>query len=209
MLTIPIRWALLALVLLPLSPQSASAFYDPGLQRWINRDPIQEDGGLNLYLHASGDPVDRHDLLGLSDENRPPEVVGPSGSAQYGPPCRLSPDQCAALLASIVQKAAKLKDQLAKYNPSTDGKGGYPMPGGGVTKPGGHYFELQNLIRGLRKDISKYLKDCGGGGNPPVPREVFEAVSTKVPLPIIRVPRMPIVIPVPPPPGLVPVPAFP
>ena len=27
----------------------ANAFYDPGLQRWINRDPIQEDGGVNLY----------------------------------------------------------------------------------------------------------------------------------------------------------------
>src|SRR5262252_10346870 len=24
-------------------------FYDPGLQRWVNRDPIAEAGGLNLY----------------------------------------------------------------------------------------------------------------------------------------------------------------
>ena len=28
----------------------ANAFYDPGLQRWINRDPIQEDGGVNLHI---------------------------------------------------------------------------------------------------------------------------------------------------------------
>ena len=28
---------------------TASAFYDPHIGRWINRDPIGEDGGLNIY----------------------------------------------------------------------------------------------------------------------------------------------------------------
>ena len=31
----------------------ANAFYVPGLQRWINRDPIQEDGGVNLYSYIN------------------------------------------------------------------------------------------------------------------------------------------------------------
>src|SRR5262249_59422 len=27
-------------------------FYDPSLQRWLNRDPISESGGLNLYSYC-------------------------------------------------------------------------------------------------------------------------------------------------------------
>jgi RHS repeat-associated protein len=32
-------------------------FYEPGLQRWINADPIEEDGGLNLYGFVYNDPL--------------------------------------------------------------------------------------------------------------------------------------------------------
>ena len=40
-------------------------FYSPDLGRWVNRDPIQERGGLNLYGMVSNDPVSRIDRLGL------------------------------------------------------------------------------------------------------------------------------------------------
>jgi RHS repeat-associated protein len=40
-------------------------FYDPSLQRWINRDPMQEAGGLNLYEFASNNPLSKSDPLGL------------------------------------------------------------------------------------------------------------------------------------------------
>jgi RHS repeat-associated protein len=39
--------------------------YDPELGRWTSRDPIAEEGGLNLYAYASGDPVNGVDPLGL------------------------------------------------------------------------------------------------------------------------------------------------
>jgi RHS repeat-associated protein len=32
-------------------------FYEPGLQRWINRDPIGIRGGLNLFAYARNEPV--------------------------------------------------------------------------------------------------------------------------------------------------------
>ena len=32
-------------------------FYDPNLQRWINRDPAWEWGAINLYLFAINQPV--------------------------------------------------------------------------------------------------------------------------------------------------------
>jgi RHS repeat-associated protein len=40
--------------------------YDPNLQRWLNRDPIQELGGLNLYNYVGNSPVDFVDPYGLT-----------------------------------------------------------------------------------------------------------------------------------------------
>jgi len=40
-------------------------FYDPGLQRWINRDPVEEDGGINLYGYVGNNPINVVDPLGL------------------------------------------------------------------------------------------------------------------------------------------------
>jgi hypothetical protein len=43
----------------------ASAYYDPGVQRWINRDPIALKGGRNLYRFANNSPAQRVDFFGL------------------------------------------------------------------------------------------------------------------------------------------------
>ena len=39
-------------------------FYAPSLQRWLNRDPLEELGGLNLYGFAANNPVDNVDTDG-------------------------------------------------------------------------------------------------------------------------------------------------
>ena len=54
-----------SLLLLALSILTASAFYDPGLQRWINRDLIGEEGGANLYAFARSNPLGSVDPFGL------------------------------------------------------------------------------------------------------------------------------------------------
>jgi RHS repeat-associated protein len=40
-------------------------FYDPNLQRWLNRDPIGEEGGINLYVCFSNNPLSNYDPTGL------------------------------------------------------------------------------------------------------------------------------------------------
>jgi RHS repeat-associated protein len=40
-------------------------FYDPGLHRWINRDPIGERGGINFFEFVDNSPVFQIDPLGL------------------------------------------------------------------------------------------------------------------------------------------------
>ncbi len=41
-----------------------SRYYSPELGRWVNRDPIGEDGGVNLYGMVGNDPVNQWDGLG-------------------------------------------------------------------------------------------------------------------------------------------------
>gem|GEM_PF-3167065 len=41
--------------------------YEPDLGRWFSKDPIDEQGGLNLYGFAGNDPVNRWDYLGLAE----------------------------------------------------------------------------------------------------------------------------------------------
>jgi RHS repeat-associated protein len=45
--------------------------YDPNLQRWIQRDPIGEQGGINLYQFVRNDPVNLVDPWGLKDIGMP------------------------------------------------------------------------------------------------------------------------------------------
>jgi RHS repeat-associated protein len=40
-------------------------FYHPTLLRWINRDPLGEDGGINLYEFVLNSPTSGHDAYGL------------------------------------------------------------------------------------------------------------------------------------------------
>ena len=40
-------------------------FYNPEMGRWLNRDPIGEDGGLNLYAMIGNDSVNQWDVLGM------------------------------------------------------------------------------------------------------------------------------------------------
>ena len=55
-------------------------FYEPNLQRWINRDPIEEEGDLNLYTLVGSDPINRVDPVGLQI------VVPVPGPGQKGRP---------------------------------------------------------------------------------------------------------------------------
>jgi hypothetical protein len=98
MKTTRIWWVAMATLFLWLP--SARAFYDPSAQRWINRDPIGEDGGSNLYGFVANDGVNRWDTLGLMGgwggvgtgakpgqwpgSPPPPPPADPGGSFQVG-----------------------------------------------------------------------------------------------------------------------------
>ncbi len=77
-------------------------FYSPELMRWLNRDPIEERGGLNLYGLTGNEPVNTIDSLGLE-----------SYSIFYG----TGP---ADGIASIAVAAEQVRMYLAKFQPADD-----------------------------------------------------------------------------------------
>ena len=64
--------------------------YDPNLQRWIQRDPIGEQGGINLYQFVGNNPISRVDPLGLTYLVSPTPFPGQEGT--YGPYVLYIPD---------------------------------------------------------------------------------------------------------------------
>jgi RHS repeat-associated protein len=55
-------------------------YYSAALGRWLNEDPIEERGGVNLYAYARNNPIDRGDVLGLL------LCAGPSWNPRYHGP---------------------------------------------------------------------------------------------------------------------------
>ncbi|MFZ9937806.1 MAG: tyrosine-type recombinase/integrase [Luteolibacter sp.] len=67
-------------------------YYDPVTGRWPSRDPIEEEGGINLYGFVGNDGINRSDLLGLivtvernegSGQRRSEENGVPQGIANF------------------------------------------------------------------------------------------------------------------------------
>jgi|GEM_PF-6232156 len=54
---------------------SASRAYDPELNRWLSRDPIGEEGGINLYGYVGNKPISLIDLLGDAPQELPNSCV--------------------------------------------------------------------------------------------------------------------------------------
>ncbi len=60
-------------------------FYDPNFQRWLNQDPIAENGGINLYRFVGNDPVNYVDPLGLEGNPVSSTLSGASGAWNSNP----------------------------------------------------------------------------------------------------------------------------
>ena len=70
MKTLPRLTPLILLAILLILPCAAKAGYDPYVGRWLSRDPIGEEGGINLYGYVANGVVTFTDPLGFAPLGR-------------------------------------------------------------------------------------------------------------------------------------------
>jgi RHS repeat-associated protein len=125
-------------------------YYAPEMGRWLNRDPIRERGGLNLYRMVGNDPVNRWDLLGNY-----PGAIGPEK-----PNCEVillishGPYSTERYYKAWIDSVTKL---AAKYNAEED-----------LVLNGEHPFYGSIGIVACHQPAKLYLWTPGVKGNPPI-----------------------------------------
>jgi RHS repeat-associated protein len=131
-------------------------YYNANLGRWINRDPIEEWGGPNVYGFVKNVPSTLTDLLGLVDTDvlpPPPSSINPSTDIQeaskaiknYG---TYTPK--AKPLTSPGSALGRLANWLGALEAST------------VTLNGGDAEFEEALVRQMRQaEVSALKKQCG------------------------------------------------
>jgi RHS repeat-associated protein len=87
--------------------------YDPTHARWLNRDPIGEAGGLNMYGYVAGNPINETDPRGLQGgvEAEPPIEELPPTVRQYNGWTEPNPAVAAGIPSTL--DAARFADSQA------------------------------------------------------------------------------------------------
>jgi len=91
------KYTLIVFIICVAAIQDASAFYSAEQGRWLNRDPIREKGGINVYGFVHNSPLNKYDILGLEADAPPPGKNPPTppwgrdprGDLKCTAPCRL------------------------------------------------------------------------------------------------------------------------
>jgi len=136
-----------------------------GLGFWLSRDPIAEQGGLNLYGYCLNDPINHVDPFGLSSVAAPDPFD----------PCK---DPCGDLLDSIKDLARHVR---GRYNDMLFDRGGlWGSRFSGRMSWMGHVEQYEGQQRRLRDAIQKY-NDRGCGQKIPVPG--FAVIESQRPAP--------------------------
>lgn len=151
-------------------------YYDPNLQRWPNRDPMEEDGGLNLYTFAANDSVNHMDPYGLQIDGiatpgittvlMTPEELAAAQAAAARAAARLAAAAAAAASTSFCQAPKDpckgLRDQynahLKKLQDYIKDPEGHDNLGTLQNNPGLRDKLIDGRIRALQRQINNFKK---------------------------------------------------
>jgi RHS repeat-associated protein len=159
--------------------------YDPQLGRWPSRDPIEENGGINLYAFVGNQPLARWDILGLAD-----------ATTHGGGRC-FETDCCATLIEKAKWFATSIRTRIQEMIASQ--VNGQPYSGNGGQSYVGHQLQIHTQMQGLARCTRYFVAHkppCTGTISPPVPWS--EVPAWKPEKPYVYVPENPIIpVPVP------------
>lgn len=149
-------------------------YYSPQLGRWTCKDPIEEEGGVNLYTSSSNDASNRVDYLGLSDNLIPVDVtiVPFEESDAYGKKltdkseadmrhmaAKLPQSESVLQVVNIADARRQLKPCSCIRNLNIEGHGNRGIQVVGSVK--GKYNAKDNLLARRGKYFEPFEKDSG------------------------------------------------
>jgi hypothetical protein len=91
--------------LLLLAPHQARAYYNSTAGKWISRDPVEEDGGQNIYSFGGNDALNALDYLGLEWVLKRDKVL----------PKALASCDCGDTIADLAAKIGLNSQEYAKW----------------------------------------------------------------------------------------------
>jgi RHS repeat-associated protein len=137
---------------------SATRFFDPVTGRWINRDPIREDAGPNLYAYTDANPIMWTDEEGLCGDPK--------------------------ICEKLQQKIENTRNELAKrsYDLKVDKLNlRITAPTGPRMTVESHEKEFESRQEDLRDYLDEYNKNgCGPGFPIPVDARTYSTMPTPV-----------------------------
>jgi hypothetical protein len=143
-------------------------YYDPATGRFVNRDPIGYDGGINLYGFAGGNPVNRIDPFGTQDDDDNPYdfVTTPNTRMGNGAGAAIQPGLTQGTARRAMAKSwwQGFKEQLkwTAFDVLTEGFFHFPMAGAEI---GGGVRSAKTLSPSAVSIGSKFIKTAEGLSN--------------------------------------------
>jgi Peptidase M76 family len=142
-------FALIAWLLLP---KTGNCFYNPSTGRWLNRDPVGEKAGHNLYTFLRNKPASSVDLLGLMEVNECRRIR--SKALQDDLTIHI------ILVEMVVLKCKLPNPGCACTCPGKTGAGYTDLPTGQVTLCTDQIDNERELIEVLRHEYIHSLDSC-------------------------------------------------
>src|SRR3954467_3588589 len=108
------KWNLKTILLLALFlfatllPDSARCFYSSSVGKWLSRDPIGEEGGVNLTSLSGNNPVGNVDSVGLT-----PCSLTPCSTC----PCAQNPSKCKLMFIWGQWNSTESQLELFRWDP--------------------------------------------------------------------------------------------
>ena len=132
-------------------------YYEPGLGRWINRDPTGETGGENLFLFVGNSVASHFDYLGLKDRTDDISSKYKDVNNDGNPANDMTvTEKVANIVADIYEGATSFEDFAADMRDTFTNGDKWP-PGNGRTTFG--FLEADGAEHGFNEGMKANRKD--------------------------------------------------